>query len=170
MVQLLLAEARGRSLRPALQVACAVLLLLTPALASRQAKVADVNPPDLLLEGGRKLSYERSFSSEREVKPKRGFWNKVLDVVAGEPNFHFLVRPYSVITDSRGRIIVTDPGAHGIHIFDFTQQKYKFISRKENTEGSDALSAMRGTGCRGQHLRDRFGCGQSLRLRLQRKV
>ncbi len=134
MVQLLLAQARGRSLRLALRMACAVLLLLTPALASRQAKVADVGPPDLLLEGGRKLSYERSFSSEREVKPKRGFWNRVLDVVAGEPEFHYLVRPYSVITDSHGRIIVTDPGAHGIHIFDFTQQKYKFISRRENTK------------------------------------
>ncbi len=137
MVQFLLAEARGRSLRLALKVACAVLLLLMPVLASRQAKVADVGPPDLLLEGGRKLSYERSFSSEREVKPKRGFWNKVLDVVAGEPDFHYMVRPYGVVADSRGRIIVTDPGAHGIHIFDFTRQKYKFISRREN--GKDAM-------------------------------
>ena len=32
---------------------------------------------------------------------------------------------------------MTDPGAHGIHIFDFTQQKYKFISRTEN--GKDPM-------------------------------
>jgi DNA-binding beta-propeller fold protein YncE len=91
------------------------------------------------LEGGRKLIYERTFGSEREVKPKRGFWNRVLDVVAGEPDFHNLARPYSVATDSRGRVIVTDPGVFGVHICDFTQQKYKFISRKDT--GKDPLLA-----------------------------
>ena len=79
------------------------------------------------LDGGRRLSWERSFTSESEVKPNRGFWNKLVDVIAGEPEFHFLVRPYSIATDSRGRIIVTDPGAEGVHIFDFVQRKYKFI-------------------------------------------
>ena len=88
-----------------------------------------VNPPDLLLEGGRKLSYERTFHSEREVRPQRGFWRRALDVVVGEPDFHALVRPYSVATDSRGRIIVTDPGSAGVHIFDFVEQKYKFLWR-----------------------------------------
>jgi DNA-binding beta-propeller fold protein YncE len=87
--------------------------------------------PELLLEGGRKLSFERSFSLEREVKPKRSFWTRVVDTIAGEPDFHYLVTPYSVVTDSRGRIIVSDPGARGVHVFDFTQEKYKFLSRKE---------------------------------------
>lgn len=90
--------------------------------------------PELLMDGGRRLVFERSFSSEREVKWKRGFWTKVVDFVAGEPDFHSMVRPYSVVTDSRGRIIVTDPGAFGVHIFDFAQQKYKFISRREAKE------------------------------------
>jgi DNA-binding beta-propeller fold protein YncE len=83
------------------------------------------------MDGGRKLSFERSFSLEREVKPKRSFWTRVVDVVAGEPDFHYLVDPYSVVTDSHGRILVTDRGAGGFHIFDFTQQKYKFISRRD---------------------------------------
>ena len=91
----------------------------------------------MLLEGGRKLSYERSFSSQREVKPKRGFWNRVVDFVAGEPDFRSLVRPYSIAVDSRGRIIVTDPGAFGVHIFDFQQQKYKFLSRVD--KGKDPM-------------------------------
>ncbi len=30
--------------------------------------------PELELEGGRRLTYERSFWSEPEVKLKRGFW------------------------------------------------------------------------------------------------
>ena len=74
------------------------------------------------LEGGRTLSWEQSFNSEFEVKPNRGFWNKLVDVVAGSPDYRFLVRPYSVVTDSRDRIIVTDPGAQGVHIFDFIQR------------------------------------------------
>ena len=91
MVQLLLRGARGNGLRTA-RAACIFLLLLAPAWASRKDKDSAKDkpiaprPPDLLLEGGRKLSYERSFRSEREVKLKRGFWNRVLDVVAGEPN------------------------------------------------------------------------------------
>jgi len=122
-------------MRIGLKLSSVILLLLLPIpdWASRNSQKPDEpGPPELLLEGGRKLTYERSFGSEREVKPKRGFWNRLLDVVAGEPEFHNLIRPYSIVTDSRGRIIVSDPGAFGVHIFDFTQQKYKFISRKEN--------------------------------------
>jgi len=118
-------------------VAWFVTLLLAPAWAYRQPRnqtASPQHPPDLLLEGGRKLTYERSISNEREVKPKRGFWTRIVDVVAGEPEFHPLVRPYSVAVDSRGRVIVTDPGVAGVHLFDFSGQKYKFISRadKEN--------------------------------------
>ncbi len=73
-------------------------------------------------------------NSEREVRIKH-FWGRVLDVVAGEPDYHSLISPYSVVTDSQNRIIVTDPGASGIHIFDFAQHKYKFISRIKDVDG-----------------------------------
>ncbi len=94
--------------------------------------------PELELEGGRKLRYEGSVSSEKEVKTKHSFWSRLLDAVAGEPDFHALITPYSVATDSEGRIIVTDPGASGIHIFDFEQHKYKFISRQRDKDGLDS--------------------------------
>jgi len=81
------------------------------------------------LDGGRSLTWQRSFNSEAEVKPNRGFWNRVVDVIAGAPDYRSLVRPYSVVADSHGRIIVTDPGAEGVHIFDFAQRRYKFIQR-----------------------------------------
>jgi len=103
--------------------------------AARKPKTQAVEVPELELEGGRHLSFERSFSSEPEVRLKRGFWNKLVDVVAGAPEFHFLVSPYEVATDSRGRIIITDPGTAGIHIFDFEQQKYKFIAREKDQDG-----------------------------------
>ncbi len=140
MVQLLLTRAPRTALRTA-KVTAFALLLLVPAWGSpnNKKKPAEQPVPDLLLEGGRKLAYERSFGWEGDVRPKRGFWNKLVDVVAGEPEFHSLVRPYSIVTDSRGRVIVTDPGAYGIHIFDFAQQKYKFISRRD--KGKDPLVA-----------------------------
>jgi len=122
-----------------------LLLLAISGWSSRNtpnSNLKDPGPPDLLLEGGRKLTYERSFGSEREVKTKRGFWNRLLDIVAGEPEFRNLVRPYSIVADSRGRIIVTDPGAAGVHIFDFAQQKYKFIQRRDK-----AKDAMLGPQC-----------------------
>ena len=121
-------------------------------------------PPDLLLDGGRKLTFERSFSLEREVKPKRSFWTRVVDVIAGEPDFHFLVSPYSIATDSHGRVIVTDPGADGIHIFDFTEKKYKFLSRKDSGKDPMLVAAVRCGGCAGQYLCDRFAGGQDFRL------
>ena len=136
MVRLLLAEVRGINSRSGLSAATLTILLAlllgAPAGAAKRPKETVLPPaPDLLMDGGRKLSFERSFSLEREVKPKRSFWTRVVDVIAGEPDFHYLVSPYSVVTDSRGRIIVSDVAAAGIHIFDFEQQKYKFLSRRD---------------------------------------
>ncbi len=124
------------------QAACVivfVLLFVMPAWAAKKTEPAGVPaPPDLLLEGGRKLSFERAFGSEKEVI-KPGFWTKVLNVVAGEPEYRMVVRPYSIAVDSKGRAIVTDPGAAGVHIFDFDHHKYKFIERREKSK--DAMLA-----------------------------
>lgn len=113
-----------------------LLFLLAPGLAAaeKKSKKDPVDVPQLELEGGRRLTFERSFWSEPEVHIKRGFWSRLIDVVAGAPDFHALVSPYEVAEDSRGRFIVTDPGAAGIHIFDFEQQKYKFIAREKDDD------------------------------------
>ena len=136
MVQFLLI---GAYRRPA-QLACLLVaaVLLTPAWAASRGKqkTAEFQVPELLLDGGRKLTFDRSISSDRDVKVKHSFFGKVLDLVAGAPDFHFLVRPYGVVTDSQGRVIVTDPGAQGVHIFDFAQRKYKFIERREKRKDS----------------------------------
>jgi sugar lactone lactonase YvrE len=130
-------EVRRGTLKRAPQktVFTAMLLLLTPGLA------AAPDAPELQMDGGRRLAFERSFSSEREVKTKRGFWSKLKDAVVGEPEYRSLVRPYGVAQDSRGRIIITDPGAYGVHVFDFAQRKYKFLS---HGEGEHALRAPQG--------------------------
>ena len=120
-----------------LTILLALFLVLPATAAKRPKETIKPSAPDLLMDGGRRLSFERSFSLEREVKPKRSFWTRVVDAIAGQPDFHYLVSPYSVVTDSRGRIIVTDVAAAGIHIFDFEQQKYKFLSRRDT--GKDPM-------------------------------
>jgi len=130
MVQFLLEAASQRRARVGVRVALAFILLLTPAWAARvQKQKSVVLPPDLLLEGNRKLVFERSFESEKEVRGKPGFWAKVLNVVAGEPSYKRMARPYSIAVDSHGRAIVTDADMRGVHIFDFAQHKYKFLQR-----------------------------------------
>jgi DNA-binding beta-propeller fold protein YncE len=133
MVQLLLRRAEGRFLQIGVGLAWVVLLVAAPAWAGKVSKEKKVEPgpPDLMLEGGRKLHWERSFSGEKETEGKRGFLTKLVDVIAGEPEHPHLVRPYGVAVDSRGRVIVSDPGASGIHIFDFENHKYKFIERRD---------------------------------------
>ena len=132
MVQFLLAQMPAPIQRMAITIA-AISLLSCPLWAAPKSKptATEVTRPELLLEGGRRLSWERSFDSELAVKPARGFFTKVFDVIAGSPETHSLVKPYSVVTDSKGRIIVTDPGLSGVHIFDFAQHKYKFLQRKD---------------------------------------
>ncbi len=91
------------------------IFLLAPGAvaAAKKSKPSPQPVPELLLEGGRKLSFERSFTNEADVRTKKGFWTRVIDVVAGEPDYHGLIRPYSVVTDSRNRIIITRPGSIG---------------------------------------------------------
>jgi DNA-binding beta-propeller fold protein YncE len=125
----------ARRLRTAAWALLVLVLLPQPALfAGRKAPKAVPAPPDLLLEGGRKLSFERVLSSERDIRGKPGFWKKLVDVVAGEPEYKRMVRPYGVAVDSHGRVVVTDPGLGGIHIFDAQQHKYKFLERREKSK------------------------------------
>lgn len=134
MVQFLLARWWRTKKRAAISILMAALLPASFAAAKSKPKTTTVEVPQLLLEGGRKLTFERSFISDRDVRSKPGFFTRVFDIVVGAPDLHFLVRPYSVVEDSRGRLIVTDPGAHGVHIFDVAQQKYKFIERREKSK------------------------------------
>jgi hypothetical protein len=74
----------------------------------------------------------------------------LIDFAAGAPDYKSLVRPYSLTSDSRERIILTDPGMSGVHIFDFAQQKYKFISStvSERRAGGN-IKALEGEGAAG---------------------
>lgn len=136
MVQFLLTRRHVRRPRNGLRALLMVVLLPSLLYCVNKKPQGIPMPPDLLLDGGRKLSFERTLNSERDVRGKPGFWKKLVDAVAGEPDYRTMVRPYGVAVDSRGRVIVTDPGLGGIHIFDTEQHKYKFVERKEKRHDS----------------------------------
>ncbi|HZC23304.1 MAG TPA: 6-bladed beta-propeller, partial [Candidatus Binatia bacterium] len=137
MVQVLLKPILPAVARKPMLICALMLALAAPPgyAADKSSKTKTVTVPELELEGGRKLTFEHSFWAEPEVHIKRGFWSKLVDVVAGAPDFHGLISPYEVVEDSRGRFFVTDPGASGIHIFDFEGHKYKFVSREKDQDG-----------------------------------
>ncbi len=135
MVQRVLIRACGtRSLIPLLLTG-ALLLSMAPAFAVKRSKTpADKPWPELLLEAGRKLTYQRSFQSERDIGGKQGFWSKLAGIVAGPPEYREMVRPYGITVDSHGRVIVTDPAISAVHIFDPAARKYKLIDRWEKSK------------------------------------
>jgi DNA-binding beta-propeller fold protein YncE len=137
MVQRLLIRKRTSSWRNAVWAVTLCLLLVPTVLFAKDKGPRQVQlPPDLLLEGGRRLSFERVLTSEKDVRGPKGFWKKLVDVVAGEAEYKPMLRPYSVAVDSHGRVIVTDPGLGGFHVFDVEQHKYKFLQREDKGKNS----------------------------------
>jgi DNA-binding beta-propeller fold protein YncE len=103
-----------------------VLVLHVPLASSGAREPARMTAmvPVITMDGGRRLEFVSAFSSEEELNPSRSFWKRAVDFIAGARNYGRLIRPYGVTTDSRGRIIVADPGAMAVHIFDFEKKKY----------------------------------------------
>jgi len=125
-------------------IVAAALLLVTlslpasvAAFESRQDSktvMTALTVPVITMDGGRRLEFVGAFSTERQVTPNRSFWKRALDFIAGAPDYHRLICPYGITTDSRGRIIVTDPGAMAVHIFDFEKRKYHRLESGKHEE------------------------------------
>ena len=141
MVQLLLRTAEGRFLRIGAKLACILILLAVPSLASRSRKKrrSEPAPPGSVARGRSQAHYERSFSSEKEVEGKRGFFTKLVDVVVGRagPSASWCVltawrwtRGAAPSSPIRGRMAFTSSISQ--------KQKYKFIERRDKDKDADA--------------------------------
>ena len=75
-----------------------------------------------------RVEYLRTVPSVREFTKPRGFFSKMITWIAGwaddKPE---LLRPYATTHDSTGRLLVADPGQHGVHIYYFEKHKYLFL-------------------------------------------
>lgn len=74
------------------------------------------------------VEYVRTVSSVRQFTRPRGLFSKLVSLVsgsdAGNPE---LLRPYAAAQDSIGHLLITDPGQHGVHVFDLEKEKYRFL-------------------------------------------
>ena len=74
------------------------------------------------------VEYLRTVPSVREFTKPQGFFSKVLTWLAGSADDKpELLRPYATTQDSNGRLLIADPGQHGVHIYDFEKRKYQFL-------------------------------------------
>ncbi len=134
MVQCLLRTWSAHKIRLWFWTGIFTVLLVAPAVSKKSKPAPEAKWPELLMDGGRKLTYEQTLKAERDVRGKPGFWTKVVNVAIGEPDVRPMVRPFGVAVDSHGRIIVTDPAIAGVHIFDPAAHKYKLIDRWDKSK------------------------------------
>lgn len=76
------------------------------------------------------IDYLRSIDARQVdalAKP-RSVWGKLLEWVAGPAERPRLIRPFGITEDSRGRLIIADPGQRVVHLLDLEKRDYKFIS------------------------------------------
>ncbi len=72
----------------------------------------------------------------RENQDRPSKCDHVIDILAGKAdgkNANSMLQPAKVTTDSKQRIIVTDPFAAKVHIFDFVNRKYSYIASQEGS-------------------------------------
>jgi sugar lactone lactonase YvrE len=75
-----------------------------------------------------RVEYLRTMPSVREFTRPRGFFSKMITLLAGpDDEKPEMLRPYATAHDSNGRLLITDPGQHGVHIYDFERHKYQFL-------------------------------------------
>ncbi len=103
-----------------LQAYLRVLLMAVAALAP--------SPPRAPAPSPARIEYLRTVPSVREFTKPHGLFAKMITWIAGpDEEKPELLRPYATTQDSNGRLLVTDPGAHGVHIYDFERRKYQFL-------------------------------------------
>src|SRR4051812_45736847 len=72
-----------------------------------------------------RIKYVRSVTSPEDLKLKKtSLFKKIVKKIVGlEDGDSKLAAPYGMTTDSRGRLIVTDPKGAAVHVFDTAGKK-----------------------------------------------
>jgi DNA-binding beta-propeller fold protein YncE len=92
------------------------------------------------------LSFVRAFSSADDVRRLHFRLDRMLGFIGGHEDaatpVTVLQSPSAVTTDSNHHVFVADPGANGVHVFDFTHSKYSLWERGLDHLGAPVLLAV----------------------------
>jgi len=92
------------------------------------------------------LSFVRAFSSNDDVRRFHPFLNRAMEFMAGHKDdaapVNVLQSPSAVTTDSNHHVFVADPGANGVHVFDFSHSKYFLLEKGRDRFGSPVSLAV----------------------------
>lgn len=82
-----------------------------------------------------RVEYLRTVPSVKEFTKPRGLFSKMFTLIAGpDDDRPELRRPFATAQDSAGRLLIADPGEHGVHIYDFEKRKYQFVKGPRGQE------------------------------------
>jgi DNA-binding beta-propeller fold protein YncE len=75
-----------------------------------------------------RIRFVQSLTSAEELKQKKGFFEKLISIIGGsEGTKNWFVQPVGVCVSPKGIVVVTDPGAHGIHFLNIEKKEYDFV-------------------------------------------
>jgi DNA-binding beta-propeller fold protein YncE len=77
-----------------------------------------------------KIQWVSSYSTADDYAISKGWFDRVTDSVFGRSPA-LMLRPYGVHKDSKGRLLVADPGMPGLHVFDETLKRSRIIVQGE---------------------------------------
>lgn len=89
-----------------------------------------------------RIVHVRSFSRPDDLGIKKGFFQRMRDLVFGAEESH-MVRPMAVV-ESDGILYVADPGAKGVHRFDTAKGDYALIQGPAETPLPSPVGLARG--------------------------
>lgn len=74
-----------------------------------------------------RIRYVGAVSTPEDLGRQKGFWRKVWEFIRGEEEDERIVRPMSVVVDSKDRLIVADSAMKRVHVFDRKNSEYSAI-------------------------------------------
>jgi len=107
-------------------VVVTICCVVTPGSIRSQIKPNMVWPPP---PEKPRIEYLYSLSSKADLGIEKSFLSKIWDFIIGaEEKEERIVQPTGVAVDAKGRLLVADPGARCVHIFDRANKSYRQIS------------------------------------------
>lgn len=100
------------------------ILLFRSLLMGQQDSVKLAWPPDRA-----RIQHLQTISSMENLQPKKGFFAKLFGfLTGGERTPRWLVQPVGIAVSPTCDIVITDPGAHGLHVIKMSEHEYDFMA------------------------------------------